>query len=71
MREWLSWWSTTLPRSGSRVRVPSRALLEVFFKASFLLYVKQHTFLTGKITNPAYSGKDILYAHVSSNDKSL
>ena len=24
-REWLSWWSTTLPRSGSRVRVPSRA----------------------------------------------
>ena len=27
MREWLSWWSTTLPRSGSRVRVPSRALL--------------------------------------------
>ena len=25
MREWLSWWSTTLPRSGSRVRVPSRA----------------------------------------------
>ena len=36
MREWLSWWSTTLPRSGSRVRVPSRALLEVFFKTSFL-----------------------------------
>ena len=29
MREWLSWWSTTLPRSGPRVRVPSRAL---FFK---------------------------------------
>ena len=28
MREWLSWWSTTLPRSGSRVRVPSRALKE-------------------------------------------
>ncbi len=27
MREWLSWWSTTLPRWGSRVRVPSRALL--------------------------------------------
>ena len=27
MREWLSWWSTTLPRSGPRVRVPSRALL--------------------------------------------
>ena len=25
MREWLSWWSTTLPRLGSRVRVPSRA----------------------------------------------
>ena len=27
MREWLSWWSTTLPRSGPRVRVPYRALL--------------------------------------------
>ena len=27
MREWLSWWSTTLPRLGSRVRVPSRALI--------------------------------------------
>ena len=27
MREWLSWWSATLPRSGSRVRVPSRALV--------------------------------------------
>ena len=26
MRKWLSWWSTTLPRSGPRVRVPSRAL---------------------------------------------
>ena len=26
MREWLSWWSTTLPRLGSRVQVPSRAL---------------------------------------------
>ena len=25
MREWLSWWSTTLPRSGSRVRVPFSA----------------------------------------------
>ena len=29
-REWLSWWSTTLPRLGSRVRVPSRAL--IYFK---------------------------------------
>ena len=28
MREWLSWWSTTLPRSGPRVRVPSRAFLQ-------------------------------------------
>ena len=29
MREWLSWWSTTLPRSGSRVRisVPLRSVL--------------------------------------------
>ena len=29
MREWLSWWSTTLPRSGPRVRVPSRALCKI------------------------------------------
>ena len=34
MREWLSWWSTTLPRSGSRVRVPSRALF-IHKKVSF------------------------------------
>ena len=31
-REWLSWWSATLPRWRSRVRVPSRALLMQFFK---------------------------------------
>ena len=46
MREWLSWWSTTLPRLGSRVRVPSRALFILkrkpyFTKVSvFLLYRK-------------------------------
>ena len=28
LREWLSWWSATLPRSRPRVRVPSRALKE-------------------------------------------
>ena len=27
MREWLSWWSATLPRSRPRVRVPSRAFV--------------------------------------------
>ena len=37
MREWLSWWSTTLPRSGPRVRVPSRAL---FISPVNLLYVE-------------------------------
>ena len=26
-REWLSWWSATLPRSRPRVRVPSRAFV--------------------------------------------
>ena len=39
MREWLSWWSTTLPRSGPRVRVPSRALFmeeSLWFRLSFL-----------------------------------
>ena len=37
MREWLSWWSTTLPRSGSRVRVPSRALEKTFYRMSFFI----------------------------------
>ena len=41
MREWLSWWSTTLPRLGSRVRVPSRALnnkkKDIRFWISFFL----------------------------------
>ena len=35
MREWLSWWSTTLPRSGPRVRVPSRALIKHYFDDVF------------------------------------
>ena len=37
MREWLSWWSATLPRSRPRVRVPSRAFifLKLEFQASF------------------------------------
>ena len=39
LHEWLSWWSTTLPRSGSRVRVPSRA---------FLLYKKALRLKKGK-----------------------
>ena len=40
MREWLSWWSTTLPRSGSRVRVPSRAFFnkkEISNRISFFI----------------------------------
>ena len=44
MREWLSWWSATLPRSRPRVRVPSRAFifLKLDFQASFLcLYTKR------------------------------
>ena len=35
MREWLSWWSTTLPRSGPRVRVPSRALIKLYIDDVF------------------------------------
>ena len=46
MREWLSWWSTTLPRLGSRVRVPSRALLKVReileFSRVFLFFALVH-----------------------------
>ncbi len=43
MREWLSWWSATLPRSRPRVRVPSRALFNeaetlIFTAFPFLLF---------------------------------
>ena len=45
MREWLSWWSTTLPRLGSRVRVPSRALKnkkkDIQKRISFFLFLGQ------------------------------
>ena len=37
MREWLSWWSTTLPRSGSRVRAPSVALKKTQFYCVFFI----------------------------------
>ncbi len=49
MREWLSWWSTTLPRSGSRVRVPSRALyhFETSKKLVFL-FIERNTMNTQK-----------------------
>ena len=38
MREWLSWWSATLPRSRPRVRVPSRAFFmqRISVRISFL-----------------------------------
>ncbi len=39
MREWLSWWSTTLPRSGPRVRVPSRALLERIHRMMYPFFI--------------------------------
>ena len=48
MREWLSWWSTTLPRWGSRVRVPSRALLILIRKPLF--YKGFRIFLSSKFT---------------------
>ena len=35
MREWLSWWSATLPRSRPRVRVPSRALIKLYIADVF------------------------------------
>ena len=38
MREWLSWWSTTLPRSGPRVRVPSRALKKEIYRKIYLFF---------------------------------
>ena len=45
MREWLSWWSATLPRSRPRVRVPSRALKSQILKKylGFLLYKNMQT----------------------------
>ena len=42
MREWLSWWSATLPRSRPRVRVPSRALVksaETLINTAFPLFL--------------------------------
>ncbi len=42
MREWLSWWSTTLPRSGPRVRVPSRALFSFILSCYSTVGSAQH-----------------------------
>ena len=42
MHEWLSWWSTTLPRSGPRVRVPSRALVEISIKLVSIFCFTEH-----------------------------
>ena len=58
MREWLSWWSTTLPRSGPRVRVPSRALriqllLDPFFHDNKIL-AKRRFYCR-------YSGKNCIF----------
>ena len=42
MREWLSWWSTTLPRSGSRVRVLLRELrFYIFIMARCLSWLER------------------------------
>ncbi len=42
VREWLSWWSTTLPRSGPRVRVPSRALIKNGDTFRYLHFLLEH-----------------------------
>ena len=44
MREWLSWWSATLPRSRPRVRVPSRALESGPFDRIFCIIEKCFAF---------------------------
>lgn len=54
MREWLSWWSTTLPRSGPRVRVPSRALINKKYSNEYFLffcpqYSKLHNLCSGSL----------------------
>ena len=54
MREWLSWWSTTLPRSGPRVRVPSRALINKKYSNEYFLFFCHNT-LSCTIYAPALS----------------
>lgn len=52
MREWLSWWSTTLPRSGSRVRVPSRALLIKFNHCAAVAQSVERRIGSAEVTGP-------------------
>ena len=73
MREWLSWWSTTLPRLGSRVRVPSRALFiwcgSLDFYKGFrifcvCIFCRQ---FVGTLNNPSFHGlSEMLYEYTSS-----
>ena len=55
MREWLSWWSTTLPRSGPRVRVPSRALGKEIHRMMYLFF-----------SSPAGPGRSSFFAPLQS-----
>ena len=48
-REWLSWWSTTLPRSGPRVRVPSRALVKLHIRFLYCFYRIQYICASGSV----------------------
>ncbi len=48
-REWLSWWSTTLPRSGPRVRVPSRALIKLHIRFLYCFYRIQYISASGSV----------------------
>ena len=61
MREWLSWWSTTLPRLGSRVRVPSRALKnkkkDIQKRISFFLLFESCRTRTFEVSAPLRSSQ--------------
>ena len=59
MREWLSWWSATLPRSRPRVRVPSRAFF-IVRKQQFLVYERTAVFY-------GWTGKELLFSMDISN----
>ena len=79
MREWLSWWSATLPRSRPRVRVPSRALfllvrklwfirVSAIFILSFFVDSCRHLSIISvpsRIISPCLGGWNFLYCFKS------
>ena len=73
MREWLSWWSTTLPRSGPRVRVPSRALINKKYSNEYFLffcpqYSNLHNLCSGSLFYYLFL-HNLLSHHINSHEQ--